>query len=769
MGAVKDAFEVVYRDFVTAGVTQSGRHEPTKLEIRGLAHVIEQTLVAGGFDTIFETTAAGIAGTTDGSLFLVKGEGASFADLYKHVGGSAMAQDVSLPSTALIETQGAMITEAKERIDLIGRNGAIYAYGAPYIDGAILRWPGFFQRVTGGGYAERAPATSQRWYEAAVPIEAFQGNALVYYDSADNSIKITTVFSPLPEGVGTDSKPTLAQISLGALNSAIAPAQLLTNDFDANMTGRPDLIGDASEIIVTSGVSELASLGINIAYKGSGAKIDVGGIFVRPDARYAFARAFVYDADEMPGAPIVPGFDMVIDTHLSDPSTGEISRGAGVLEKIYSSRLRSYLIGTKVIPDGGMVGLKASLTRGGRNVYLAGIQFSTSDDPSAVVPLAELDASPVRGGVGKMYFPSEIAIFDDRDITLYPTNFLDRRPIAAEYISLSRRVESTLPPVAAGGTHQIEIAASRLVNNDQVRLTRHFDWPLRDQVQFRDLVVRKVAAADLAGKTINALFLGDSKIDDVVTPSGVKARLTGKGATVNLLGTIFGFDGPTSMIYHEGRSGRGLADYLGKDRSEIAYVANPADYIAASNYPGKYQLNPMLSLGSGPGSFDGYRFDFADYLVKYASIIGGTPNIVVIDLPTNDLHEWTDLAAFTDFVDVGFTRIITSVRETGAKVLFIPAAYGWNDYWFALWTRSGPAFWRGLMRAVQRFNDPLTVRISTAFAQMSPFAFGQMAATTVDPDTGLSFGGMADWTHAKVEARKQDIDAISADIAAMMR
>lgn len=769
MGAVQDAINLAFRDFVTEGVPASGAHEPRKVDIRAVGSVIEQLLAATGAGTIYETTAAGIAATTNGGLFLVKGSGDNFADLYKNNAGSAVAQDISLPNTAFVEAQQAAIAEANDRITLIGRNGSIYSHGAPYIDGDILRWPGFFQRIAGGGYEERAPASSQRWYEVDVPVEAFEGNALVYYDSTDNSIKITTIFLPLPAGVGGDAKPILAQISRGTLNSVIAPAVLLTNDFDANATGRPDLIGETTDIIVTSAISELAALEIGTAYKSSGTTVAVGGVFGRPEARYAYARVFVYDADTSPGAPIVPGFDMFSGAHLIDQATGLTSRGSGVLEKIYSSRLRSYLLDTKLIPTGGMVGLRASLARASRNVWLAGLQFSTSDDPAALVPVQEIDASPDRGDFGKMYFPTEIAVFDDRDITLYPANFTDRRLMDAGYISLSRRVESTLPPVAAGGSIQIPVAASRLANNDQLRMTRHFDWPIRDQVQFCNINVRKIVNADLAGKTIDALFLGDSKVDDVDTAVAAKTLLTAKGATVNLLGTLFGYDAGGNQVYHEGRSGRSLADYVGKDRSEMAYVATPADYIAAPNFPNRYALNPFLSTGSGTGSFDGYIFDYAGYLTKYASIIGGVPDVVVIDLPTNDLHEWTDLAAFTDFVDVGFTRIITSIRGTGAKVLLAPAGYSWSNYWFALWTRSGPAFWRGIMRAVKRFNDPLNVRISSAFAQMSPFAYGQMTATTIDADTGLSLGHATDVTHPKIEVRSQGATAIAADIAAMVR
>ena len=82
MGAIRDAFDTVYRDFVTPGVSASGRNEPDKSLVRSLGTTIEQFLTASGIDTIYESTALGIAGTPEGMLFLVQGDGVnSFADL----------------------------------------------------------------------------------------------------------------------------------------------------------------------------------------------------------------------------------------------------------------------------------------------------------------------------------------------------------------------------------------------------------------------------------------------------------------------------------------------------------------------------------------------------------------------------------------------------------------------------------------------------------------------------------------------------------------
>jgi hypothetical protein len=105
MGLIKDAYDFIYRDWVTDGIPASGANEPVKSEIRSLGSTIEQLLATAGIsNTIYETPAAGIAATTNGQLFLVKGDGAhTVAELYKNVGGAAVSQGISLPSTAGID------------------------------------------------------------------------------------------------------------------------------------------------------------------------------------------------------------------------------------------------------------------------------------------------------------------------------------------------------------------------------------------------------------------------------------------------------------------------------------------------------------------------------------------------------------------------------------------------------------------------------------------------------------------------------------------
>lgn len=83
MGAVQDAFNIAFRDFVTAGIPASGEYEPDKALIRAIGPIIEQLFAVTGLsDKPYETPEDGAAATTDGDLFWVKGFGTEAARLY---------------------------------------------------------------------------------------------------------------------------------------------------------------------------------------------------------------------------------------------------------------------------------------------------------------------------------------------------------------------------------------------------------------------------------------------------------------------------------------------------------------------------------------------------------------------------------------------------------------------------------------------------------------------------------------------------------------
>lgn len=125
MGTVKTTIQRLWRDNPLEYSPSSGLYEPEKAAIReelgdALDHVSVENLGApNGLATlgpdgllasdqiplpisgeVYDTTAAGIAATVDGELFLVKGTGEVYATLYKNVAESAVSQEIDLASKA---------------------------------------------------------------------------------------------------------------------------------------------------------------------------------------------------------------------------------------------------------------------------------------------------------------------------------------------------------------------------------------------------------------------------------------------------------------------------------------------------------------------------------------------------------------------------------------------------------------------------------------------------------------------------------------------
>ncbi|WP_395326948.1 SGNH/GDSL hydrolase family protein [Novosphingobium sp. BL-8H] len=692
---------------------------------------------------------------TVGYVFANNGSASDAANGFYQWNGSAWVVAAWLAS--LITNAAGAVYE--DKFGILSRLGPIYSYSAPYIDGTVLRWPAFYQRMANNTFAERAPADGQKWFEVGVPLGEEQGRFLVYYDATDNTLKTQTIYGSMT-GLGSDTKPVLAHVGAGVLTSGIKPATIVSNDFDANSKGRPTVMGVDTTLVRTNTYSDLAGLGIFVGYASTDQFARVGGLFSSPEAQRVFTRVFVYDADGTPGTPIVPDFETFNAQYLVNRSQGLTSRGA-ILEKIYSTRLRSYLVDNRAATT-DMAGIQAALNTGGRNVILAGLQIAASNDPNFVVPLINLAGSPKGDKFGSMYFPNEIAMFSDRKINLYPANFIDRRPMEADLVTLSRGTEGgALAPVAGHGQSIVAVDPSTIVDGETLTIAHHFNHPIPDQRQFKNVVARKVTPAQMAGKTFKVAFIGDSKVEFSQTADAVVAILAGYGATVQRVGTL-----GSGASVHEGRGGKTLAEYVGKDRTTLPPVATPADYINSSQ---RSFLNPFVVPGSGTGSYDGYIFDYAQYRTAYASITGGNADLAIVDLGSNDLVQWSNQDDFTAFVDEAMTRIITSIRGTGTKVLITPPAVAWDSYWYEVYTRMGYPLLRGLMRAVKRVNDPLNVRLSSAFTQMSPFAFGGYTASQVDADIDLSYGLITDRIHLFQEVRTQDAVAMAADIAAMMR
>lgn len=187
MGAVQDAINLAFRDYVTEGVPASGAHEPRKFDIRAVGSVIEQLLAVGGIaETIYETTAAGIAATTSGDLFLVKGDGdPDFVMLYKNASGTAVYQNVSLPSSAAID---ALATDFAAQVDDVQTDLATRAlrYTEGLTGGLEPRGNVIAQRARMDQVGFFYPASNfQRWSVGYRPIQRIPGIRAIALYPAD--------------------------------------------------------------------------------------------------------------------------------------------------------------------------------------------------------------------------------------------------------------------------------------------------------------------------------------------------------------------------------------------------------------------------------------------------------------------------------------------------------------------------------------------------------------------------------------------------------
>jgi len=168
MGLVSDAFSVAFRDFVTSGIPASGPHEPVKSEVRGIGTTIEQLLALAGIaGSIYPDTSAGLAATTDGKLFLVQGAGDNFALLYKNVGGSAVDQNISLPSARRFDSYARSGTFAdRDAIPLDQRERGLRFLVTENDNGTFQEWREYEWRLAGdrdGQTRTGALLTAPQW------------------------------------------------------------------------------------------------------------------------------------------------------------------------------------------------------------------------------------------------------------------------------------------------------------------------------------------------------------------------------------------------------------------------------------------------------------------------------------------------------------------------------------------------------------------------------------------------------------------------------
>jgi lysophospholipase L1-like esterase len=774
------------RDYKIDGAPSSLFHDPDKQNMRSALSLLDVFLQSNlnsgrvGFSTqvilyaslgypanqIAEVFADGTP-ANNGTYVKV---GATGTGSWTQVSALSLASLSAVVSAA----QTAITSEIASRVaglDVAGNGSFLTLYDLPVIDNGTLRIPALHIRLLTGFYSDVAPA-SGLYYEVDVTTatERYNTAVVIYYDTADNNIHATNAYTTI-SNLGTDTRRIICYVSNGIIQGLTRSARIVPNEFDGSADLPPQFMGPTTTVQVGAVTAPLNAFYIYQAYAStstaSGASISVSGRLKTQNARYIFARVWVFDADATPGTPIVPVFNTFTAAYTANPGTGLTSRGSGVLEKVHSTSLCSYIIAVKANP-GGTFGVQAGLTVGSRNVMLGGLQLAGSIDPNIYISTADnlgQSGDFEFNDFPRMCMGKELAFFSDRAFTIYPTNLLNRRPKNGALITLSSDSPSTSAiPASFTGAHALRVDPAPWAAGEAATLTYHYDRYLADKRQWLPLTMRKVTGSALSGKTIKLLCIGDSLTDQIVNIQAAAAILTAYGATVTLLGTLNIGTAP-----HEGRSGKMLADYVGQTKANMA-TTTPSAYTAASNLS-RYGLNPFLFSGSGTGSYGGYIFDFSQFLSNYKSLWGGqTPDIVLVNLRTNDIGVggWANVAQLSTFMASASSTVVTSIRAAGPKVLWWAQAPSWHTFPNELFGRFDfDGAMRGILRTVNGIGDYANVRFSSVFAQQSPFAFGANVSTFVDADTGVNLGTLNDPIHFAQSAKQEMAQALAADIAFM--
>ncbi|WP_170828750.1 hypothetical protein, partial [Sphingobium yanoikuyae] len=330
-----------------AGVPGTGANEPIKSEVRSIGPAIEQMLSASGIaSAIYPNTAAGLAATEDGQLFLVQGSGDDFAHLYLNDGGVAVDQDVSLPSSAFVEAVQAIAVEASQPFSFGNFIDRLRPFGSEASGGASLvgdngvsipanfsgvgsyvrpRWEKSFADYAGARTVIRLEVEKSAVFTrnlqsvfqvstAGNPFATRMDSATTTISSVDEGDKIVFTFTYIVQGDETALQPyvTIAasadttsnesfQISgiafaFSEFEDAFSPArdqnvELLKSDIldrvsDKYQSGTGNIVGRLYEFgqAVANGASFVGEFKISVASGQTGA-----GSFVRPRWEKSFA------------------------------------------------------------------------------------------------------------------------------------------------------------------------------------------------------------------------------------------------------------------------------------------------------------------------------------------------------------------------------------------------------------------------------------------------------------------------------------------------
>jgi hypothetical protein len=825
MGAVQEAFNTAFRDFVTAGVPASGEYEPDKALIRAIGPIIEQLFAVTGLsDKPFETPEAGAAATFDGELFWVKGSGPIAARLYKNVSGVAVDQDIAIPSTVALNGAPRIVPTYADR------DG-----GIPLGD----RYEGMLVKVVEADQWFQWNAAASAW---KTPLEfvdntiAFESppvldNGLIYFPAFRllqyRQNGYSDFFAPLVGKVfaGQEASPTseirrhvfdygafLAALDgipspTDAQKAAAAQAALITVDGNA-----APLIDTNTQIIlaVTADRKIVDSKGWtfvgdvpggSVANQFRYGKLVDDTPFVYPGAVAAditdtdllamgFTRGIRGNANSIVGAggyldenPEINDF-VVARFYLKTSVAGQFgqprlwfyeseptaSHVVPALFREISTTVREYLYVGRITQSDRLKWAVGTDNQANASIVtIAGAQIHIGPDPAFWIGRSDYP-EPLGWGDGAAPLMSdELFMVSDRPLALFPSNGLAKRtlPASAE-ITTTPALAAPAQPYFEGGLASDMYWLDPAAMSSNLRLTMFGDDASHIR-QSRTVAIAKRTVPLASPASINCAYFGDSLSNGNFSPD-LKALLAAWNVDINYFGTLPNDAGETA----EGRGGWSLANYIGTRQdsawSSVVAAGGEAAYLAG-DYTARFNAQPFLNNGASGsaapvisgGPANGYRFDLVNYRTRFAL---PAIDVVLLNLWSNDMNLIPASLGLADVVTY-YPIMLAEIRRAWptAKIICWASAPGYVNEAEIRWRERRPALKaiKAAIKTRQTAGDA-NLHFVSAWMHHTVRSGFDLTAGATDAVTGVNKAVIADDIHNHYPADRQAHEAVAAAI-----
>lgn len=453
---------------------------------------------------------------------------------------------------------------------------------------------------------------------------------------------------------------------------------------------------------------------------------------------------------------------------------GNLLGASMLLEKVYGDRIASYVASnTRIVASWALGAVRVGVygEAASRDIRISLPQVAIGQRGDMFVQPTDWPARTSEvADEPYVYYPETLSKIEGRALPIYAIGVAGNYGAITPGGLVSLACENSTNANNGSAPAPISLAFSdqaRIDNlNDgfeaRLMLVEPRPWASRRAVMYA--TTRVAGASDIAALGSLAIaFIGDSITDVYPTAARTGGVLLNAGVSaVSYVGTMY------AGQPREGRSGRPLSDYVYK-----ATTLTPVDpggeaaYLALSDTD-KKAYNPMIraEVGTEPGAFNGYIFDYGDYLSRFGL---ATPTHVVVNLGTNDATLFDDPELLYAHMVECLGSMVPSIlaADPGIKVVLAMGGEQWHTYAVE---RRWRKRYKGVIRAILAYVRSLAssrVIVAPAWAHMSPYDWSDNTITTerVDTDTGLRFREMGDDVHFNDTALREYCECVAAAVA----